>query len=145
MRTLTTKGRGRVIPHKRGGVYIYVPAEVAGDTSFPFKEKRDALVYLQGGRLIIEKFREEAGYSEERDANYKAYLKVKDDFVEKYRGKVAVIAGGKVICLADSIEEAVEIADRKEIDVKHRILWKIGEDEEIKVRKMRGSWLRRLS
>lgn len=141
---MTTKGRGRVIPHKRGGVYIYVPAEVAGDTSFPFKEKRDALVYVQGGRLIIEEYREEAGYSEERDANYKAYLRAKSDFVEKYRGKVAVIAGGKVVCIADSTDEAVRIADKKEPDVKHRMLWKIGEDEEVKVRKMRGSWLRRL-
>lgn len=141
---MTTKGKGRVIRHKRGGVYIYVPAEVAGDTSFPFKEKRDTLVYVQGGRLIIEKFREEAEYSEEREANYKAYSKVKDDFIEKYMGKVAAIADGKVICIADSTEEAAKIAAEKEPKAKHRILWKIGEDEEVKVRKIRGSWLRRL-
>ena len=141
---MTAKGKGRVIPHKRGGVYIYVPAVVSGDTSFPFKEKRDALVYVRGGRLIVEEFREEAGYSVEMEANYKAYLKVKDDFVEKYGGQFAVIASGKVICMADSMKEAVEIATEKEPDVKHRILWKIGEDEEVKVRKIRGSWLRRL-
>jgi hypothetical protein len=133
-----------VIPHKRGGVYIYVPAEVAGDTAFPFKEKRNALVYVQGDRLIVEKFRKEVGYGEEADANYKAYLKVKDDFVNKYRGKVAVIAGGKVLCIADSTKDAVKMADEKEPNVKHRILWKIGEDEEIKLRKVRGTWLRRL-
>ena len=141
---MTTKGKGRVIRHKRGGVYIYIPAEVAGDTSFPFKEKRDALVYVQGGRLIVEKFREEAEYSEDMETNYKAYLKVKEDFVEKYKGKVAAIANGKVVCIADSTEEAAKIVSEKEPETKHRILWKIGEDEEVRVRKIRGSWLRRL-
>lgn len=94
--------------------------------------------------MIIENFREEADYSEEMEANYKAYLKVKDDFVEKYRGKVAAIADGKVICIADSAEEAAKIAAEKGPEVKHRIFWKIGEDEEVRVRKIRGSWLRRL-
>jgi N-methylhydantoinase A/oxoprolinase/acetone carboxylase beta subunit len=141
---LTAKGKGRVIPHKRGGVYIYVPAEVAGDTLFPFKEKCDALVYIQGKRLIVEKFFEVSGINEERDANYKAYLRVKEDFMKKHAGKFAVITNGKVVCIADSAKEAIQVAVKKEPKAKHRILWKVGEDEEIKVRKLGGSWLRRL-
>jgi hypothetical protein len=133
-----------VIPHKRGGVYIYVPVEVAGDSAFPLKEKGDTLVYIQSGRLIVEKFSEKSSISEEREENYKVYLKVRDEFVEKHLGKFAVIAGGKMICMADSMKKAIEIASEKKAKVNHRIIWKIGEDEEVKTRELRGSWLRRI-
>lgn len=144
MNTLTLKGKGRVIPHKRGGVYVYVPAEVAGDSLFPFKEKSDVSVHVQGGRLIVES-RKEMGYVEEAEANYRTYLRLKDSFIKDYPGKVAVIVNGEVICVANSIEESVRIADEKAPAARHRILWKIREDEEIKVRKIGGTWLRRLS
>lgn len=141
---MTAKGKGRVIPHKRGGVYIYVPAEVAGDTIFPFKEKHDVLVYVRGHRLIVEALRREASYVEEAEENRREYLRVKDEMVKEHMGKVAVIAGGKVVCIADSVEEAVKIAGKKAPDAKHRILWKIGEDEKVVVRRIGGSWLRRM-
>lgn len=140
---MTTKGKGRVIPHKRGGVYIYIPAEVAGDTLFPFKERCDVSVYLQGGRLIVEA-RREAGYTDEAELNFNEYLRVKDDYVRRYAGKIAVIVKGKVVCVTDSMEEAVRIADEKGSSATHRILWRIGRDEGAKIRKIRGSWLRRL-
>jgi len=91
---------------------------------------------------LSEEFREEAAYKES-EANYKEYLRVKDEFMKEHRGKVAIIAGGEVICIADSMREAVKIANEKAPQAKHIILWKVGEDEEVKMRKIRGSWLRR--
>lgn len=141
---MTVKGKGRVIPHKRGGVYIYVPAEVSGDTIFPFKEKHDVLVYVRGRRLIVEDLRREASYVEEAEENRREYLRVKDEMVKEHMGKVAVIAGGGVVCIADSVGEAMKIAGEKAPDARHRIVWKIGEDEKVVVRRIGGSWLRRI-
>jgi len=141
---LTKSGKGRVIPHKRGGVYVYVPAEVAGDTAFPFKEGRDVSVYVQDRRLIVEERRGEAGYSEEAEKNRGTYLKLREDLVRDHPGKVAVIAGGRLVCVADSLEEAVKRADEEAPEARHRILWKIGEDEGRRVRRIGGTWLRRL-
>ncbi|MEM2936382.1 MAG: hypothetical protein QW231_04300 [Candidatus Bathyarchaeia archaeon] len=140
---MARRGRGRITPHRRGGVYIYVPVEVSGDTSFPFKERGDVSVYVRGHQLVIEEQRKETVYREEAEENYKAYLRAKNELVKEHPGKFVVIARGRKVCIADSAEEAVKIADEEEPGAKHRILWKVGEDEEIRVRRMAGSWLRR--
>jgi len=141
---LAKSGRGRIIPHKRGGVYIYVPVEVSGDTSFPFKERGDVSVHVRGHQLIIEEQRRGAVYRREAEENYRTYLGAKNELVKEHAGKFAIIACGRIVCIADSAGEAVKVADEEELGAEHRILWKVGEDEEIRVRRIAGSWLRRM-
>jgi CxxC motif-containing protein len=54
---MTGVGKGKVVD--RGGKYsktfIYIPKEVASDTSFPFKKGEDVTVRIEGKKLIIEK------------------------------------------------------------------------------------------
>lgn len=49
-----------------------------------------------------------------------------------------VIARGRTVCIADSAEEAVKMADEKEPGAEQRVLWKVGKDEEIRVRRIAG-------
>jgi len=141
---LARRGRGRIIPHRRGGVYIYVPVEVSGDTSFPFKEKGDVSVHVRGRQLIIEDQHKETVYRKEVEDNYRAYLGAKNELVKEHTGKFVIIARGRIVCVTDSAEEAVKTADEEEPGAEHRILWKVGEDEEVRVRRIAGSWLRRV-
>jgi len=54
-------GKGKIVDRgwKYRKVFVYVPKEVASDTSFPFEIGEDVTVRIEGKRLIIEK-REEA-------------------------------------------------------------------------------------
>ncbi len=61
------EGEGRFINRKSitaGKVYdsffIYVPTEVARDTSYPFKEGEKIKIRIEGKRLIIEKAKQES-------------------------------------------------------------------------------------
>jgi len=51
------EGKGKVVDRgkKYRKIFIYVPKEVAMDTSFPFKIGEDVTVRIEGERLIIEK------------------------------------------------------------------------------------------
>lgn len=52
---MVLKGKGRILPHVRGGVYIYVSKEVANDSVFPFKEPEDVVVEIKKKELLIKK------------------------------------------------------------------------------------------
>lgn len=52
---MVLKGRGRILPHIRGGYYIYVSKDVANDSAFPFKVPEDVLIRIEGKKLIVEK------------------------------------------------------------------------------------------
>lgn len=131
-----------MIPHKRGGVYIYIPKDVASDSAFPFKDGGDLSIHIRGDKLLIEPAPDRR-WGEERASNYRAYNRVKEDFLAKHRGKYVAIAGGRVLCVADSAEEAVRLSDEKEANPGHRIIWKVGEDEVVRVRRIGGTWLKR--
>ncbi len=54
---MTGEGRGKVVDrgNKYRKIFIYIPKEVASDTSFPFKPGEDVTVKIEGKRLVIEK------------------------------------------------------------------------------------------
>ncbi|MCP8320022.1 MAG: hypothetical protein H3Z52_03635 [archaeon] len=61
---MVREGRGRIKDRsstKHPKVFIYVPTEVARDTSFPFDwvKGEDVLVRIDGKKLIVEKERKE--------------------------------------------------------------------------------------
>ena len=51
------EGKGKVVDRgkKYRKIFIYIPKEVAMDTSFPFEIGEDVTVRIEGERLIIEK------------------------------------------------------------------------------------------
>jgi hypothetical protein len=51
------EGKGKVVDRGKRykKIFIYVPKEVAMDTSFPFKMGENVTVKIEGERLIIEK------------------------------------------------------------------------------------------
>lgn len=52
---MTLEGKGRILPHKRGGVYIYVSKDVANDSAFPFKKSEDVKIVIKGKEIMIKK------------------------------------------------------------------------------------------
>ena len=52
---MAKEGKGRILPHVRGGYYIYVSRDVAIDSAFPFKVPEDVTVRIEGKRIIVEK------------------------------------------------------------------------------------------
>lgn len=52
---MTLKGKGRILPHVRGGYYIYVSKDVADDSAFPFKVPEDVMVKIEDKKLIVER------------------------------------------------------------------------------------------
>ena len=52
---MALKGKGRILPHVRGGYYIYISKDVANDSAFPFKVPEDVTVKLEKDKIIIEK------------------------------------------------------------------------------------------
>jgi len=51
------EGKGKIVDRgkKYRKIFIYIPKEVAMDTSFPFKIGEDVTVRIEGKKLIIEK------------------------------------------------------------------------------------------
>lgn len=47
-------GKGKY-QRRNGWGFIYIPANVAKDSSFPFKDKEDLLVVVMDGKLEIRK------------------------------------------------------------------------------------------
>lgn len=52
---MTLKGKGRILPHVRGGYYIYISKDVAKDSAFPFKVPENVTVKIKGKKIIVEK------------------------------------------------------------------------------------------
>jgi antitoxin component of MazEF toxin-antitoxin module len=50
-------GKGKIVDRgwKYPKIFVYIPKEVASDTSFPFEIGEDVTVRIKGERLIIEK------------------------------------------------------------------------------------------
>ncbi|MEM3731123.1 MAG: hypothetical protein QW667_06570 [Candidatus Bathyarchaeia archaeon] len=51
------EGKGKVVDRgkKYRKIFLYIPKEVATDTSFPFKIGEDVTVRIEGKKLVIEK------------------------------------------------------------------------------------------
>jgi hypothetical protein len=54
---MVLKGRGRILPHVRGGYYIYISKDVASDSAFPFKVPEDVTIRIENKKIIVEKER----------------------------------------------------------------------------------------
>jgi hypothetical protein len=52
---MVKEGKGRILPHVRGGYYIYISRDVAKDSAFPFKPPEDVVVKINGKKIIVEK------------------------------------------------------------------------------------------
>lgn len=52
---MVLRGKGRILPHVRGGYYIYVSKDVANDSAFPFEVPEDITIKIEGKKLIVEK------------------------------------------------------------------------------------------
>ena len=52
---MAMEGKGRILPHVRGGYYIYISRDVAMDSTFPFKVPEDVTVRIEGRKIIVEK------------------------------------------------------------------------------------------
>lgn len=52
---MALKGKGRILPHIRGGYYIYISKDVASDSTFPFKVPEDVSVRIEGKKIVVEK------------------------------------------------------------------------------------------
>lgn len=52
---MALKGKGRILPHVRGGYYIYISKDVANDSAFPFKVPEDVIVRIEGRKIIVER------------------------------------------------------------------------------------------
>lgn len=50
-------GKGKIVDRgwKYRKIFVYIPKEVASDTSFPFEIGEDVTVRIEGKRLVIEK------------------------------------------------------------------------------------------
>jgi hypothetical protein len=51
------EGKGKIVDRgwKYPKIFVYIPKEVASDTSFPFKIGENVTVRIDGQRLVIEK------------------------------------------------------------------------------------------
>lgn len=52
---MVLEGKGRILPHIRGGVYIYVSKDVASDSAFPLKKGQNVKVKIRGKEIVIRK------------------------------------------------------------------------------------------
>ena len=55
---MALEGKGKIQEPVKNRVLIYIPADVHKDSAFPFKDKEDVNVKIDGDRLIIEKWNE---------------------------------------------------------------------------------------
>lgn len=52
---IAKEGKGRIVPHERGGNYIYVSKDVASDSSFPFEEGENVQIEIKEDEIHIKK------------------------------------------------------------------------------------------
>ena len=52
---MARKGRGTIYQHVKGKMYVYIPATVRDDSTFPFTPGEKVTVSIDGDKLIVEK------------------------------------------------------------------------------------------
>ena len=115
--------------------------EVPDEVEHRFRKK--AMSRFGYARGAISKALEEAVRSwlrgeyranEEEDENNKAYESMSRDLEEKYPGKYAAIAAGRLVAVADTLEEVMEKAEQEAGNVSHRVVLKLGEEAALRVK-----------
>jgi len=74
----------------------------------------------------------------ERILNNNAYLRLKEKLKREYDGQYVLIAKGDFIAAAKTFDEIVKIADARVPDAKHRLIFKVTQEE--KRRRGRLGW-----
>ena len=74
----------------------------------------------------------------ERILNNNAYLKLKERLEREYNGQYVLIAKGDFIAAAKTFDEIVKIANTKVPNAKHRLIFKVTQEE--KRRRGRLGW-----
>jgi len=52
---MALQGKGTIYQHVKGKMYVYIPATVRDDSTFPFKPGEKVTVSIDGNRLVVEK------------------------------------------------------------------------------------------
>jgi len=52
---MALQGKGSIYQHVKGKMYVYIPATVRDDSTFPFKPGEKVTVSIDGDRLSVEK------------------------------------------------------------------------------------------
>ena len=52
---MALQGKGTIYRHVKGKMYIYIPAVVRDDSTFPFKPGEKVLVSIKGKSILVEK------------------------------------------------------------------------------------------
>ena len=52
---MARKGRGSIYQHVKSKMYVYIPATVRDDSTFPFEPGEKVIVSIHENKLIVEK------------------------------------------------------------------------------------------
>lgn len=52
---MALQGKGTIYQHVKGKMYVYIPATVRDDSTFPFKPGEKVTVTIDGDKLIVKK------------------------------------------------------------------------------------------
>ena len=52
---MALQGKGTIYQHVKGKMYVYIPATVRDDSTFPFKPGEKVTVGINGNKLVVEK------------------------------------------------------------------------------------------
>lgn len=52
---MARKGKGTIYQHVKGKMYVYIPATVRDDSTFPFKPGEKVMVSINKDKLTVEK------------------------------------------------------------------------------------------
>lgn len=71
------RSKGKFVPHKGGGLYLYISKKLSNDSAFPFKPNDEVNICIVKGRLIIEPIKSS---NDEDEKNWKKLMEVRKDF-----------------------------------------------------------------
>jgi hypothetical protein len=52
---MALKGTGSIYQHVKGKMYVYIPAIVRDDSTFPFKPGEKVIISIDRNKLVVEK------------------------------------------------------------------------------------------
>jgi hypothetical protein len=52
---MALRGKGSIYQHVKGKMYVYIPATIRDDSTFPFKPGEKVVVNIDGDKLIVER------------------------------------------------------------------------------------------
>jgi len=96
----------RLISHKKGGAYLYIPKRILDST---LSSKNVKVRAFKGGLMVTEEKMENESFNK----NFRKILEIKDEYEQKYSGFWVIIANGNIIAKEKDLESALAIAEKK--------------------------------